>query len=71
MGGIPKVVILVVMESIINNLLFNTLRNYYHFTPTCIYLILRQILSTPQFFANPLVFYVKYGVLEVTPFVTI
>ena len=51
-----QVLILVVMESIINNLFFNKLRNNYLFIPICNYLIFRYILSILLFFANSLAF---------------
>ena len=66
-----NVVILVVMESIINNLFFNKIRNNYLFIPICNYLIFRYILSILLFFANPHAFYVKHWDFEATPFVTI
>ena len=66
-----KVLILVVMETIINNLFFNKLRNNYLFIPICNYLIFRYILSILLFSQIPMLFYVKHWYFEATPFVTI
>ena len=60
------------MESIINNLFFNKLRNNYLFIPICNYLIFRYILLNTSFFSQiPMLFYVKHWDFEATPFVTI
>lgn len=59
------VVILVVIESIINNLFFNKLRNNYLFIPICNYLIFRYILLNTSFFRkSPCFFMSNTGILK-------